>query len=228
MDEYVETAEPVGSESIVEKGSLGVSPATIRNEMAALTEQGYLNQPHTSAGRAPTPMGMRFYINDLMKEAGLPVKDEVEIKEALWDKRYHLHRLLKRATTELAAKTGSLAVATTEEGDIFYAGTANILDMPEFYDIDLTKTVLTMLDQNEMFAEIFDRAVGDEPVHVLLGEDIGRDYLNYCGLVFAQFGAGKRNAGNIGVIGPVRMRFERVIPTVRYFGDLLTELSNTW
>jgi heat-inducible transcriptional repressor len=163
-----------------------------------------------------------------MKEAGLAVKDEVQIKEALWDNRYHFHRLLKRATTELAAKTGALAIATTEEGDVYYAGAANILDMPEFYDIDLTKAVLMMVDRSDTLNDILDRAVGDESVHVLLGEDIGRDYLNFCGVVFSQFGAGKKNAGNIGVIGPVRMRFERVIPTVRYFGDLLTELSGTW
>lgn len=228
VEEYVESAEPVGSETIVSKYGLGVSPATIRNEMGDLTEMGYLNQPHTSAGRAPTPMGMRFYISELMKEAGLPVKDEVQIKEALWDNRYHFHRLLKRAASELATKTGALAIATTEEGDVYYAGAANILDMPEFYDIDLTKAVLMMVDRSDMLHDVLDRAVGNEPVHVLLGEDIGRDYLNYCGVVFAPFGAGKKNAGNIGVIGPVRMRFERVIPTVRYFGDLLTELSGTW
>ncbi|MDP2671869.1 MAG: hypothetical protein Q8P13_05465 [bacterium] len=228
IEDYIETAEPVGSESIVSKSNLGVSPATIRNEMAALTEMGYLNQPHTSAGRAPTPLGMRFYINELMKEAGLAVKDEVEIKEALWESRYQFHRLLKRAASELAAKTGALAVATTEEGDIYYAGAANILDMPEFYDIDLTRTVLSILDRADSLGEIFDRAVGDDPVHILLGDDIGREYLDYCGLVFAQYGAGKKNAGNIGIIGPVRMHFDRVIPTVRYFGDLLTELSATW
>ncbi len=228
VEEYVEKAEPVGSENVVGKYSLGVSPATIRNEMADLTELGYLQQPHTSAGRVPTPLGMRFYINELMKQAGLPVKDEVEIKESLWENRFHFHRLLKQATMELAAKTGSLAIATTEEGDVFYAGTANILDMPEFLDIDLTRAVLLTLDQREALASIFDRAVGNEPVHILLGEDLGREYLNYCGLVFSQFGAGKRNAGNIGVIGPVRMRFEKVIPTVRYFGSLLDELSSTW
>lgn len=100
--------------------------------------------------------------------------------------------------------------------------------MPEFNDIDLTRTVLLMLDRSEALSAILDRAVGDSSVHILLGEDIGRDYLEYCGVVFSQFGAGKRNAGNIGVIGPVRMHFERVIPTVRYFGDLLTELAGTW
>src|SRR4030065_1427914 len=83
IDEYIATAEPVGSEAIVEKYSLGVSPATVRNEMVVLTREGYLSQPHTSAGRSPTPMGLRFYIKELMKEQEVPVKDEVQIKEDL-------------------------------------------------------------------------------------------------------------------------------------------------
>src|SRR3989344_8630644 len=95
VDVYIETAEPVGSETIVAKTSLGVSPATIRNEMAALSEKGFLKQVHTSAGRIPTPTGLKFYINELMKEQSVPVKDEVSIKEALWDYRFQFQRLLR-------------------------------------------------------------------------------------------------------------------------------------
>lgn len=228
IDEYIENAEPVGSETIVEKYSLGVSPATVRNEMVTLTQEGYLKQPHTSAGRIPTPMGLKFYINGLMKETSLPVKDEVMIKESLWDQRFQFHKLLRQAARELSAQTGSLAVAYSEDGDVFYSGAANILDMPEFFDIDLTKSVLGMIDRYETIASIFDRAVGEEPVHILIGEELGQAYLDYCGVVFAPFGSGKKNAGVIGVIGPSRMRFNRVIPTVRYFGDLLSELSRNY
>src|SRR5690554_6516245 len=97
IDEYIESAEPVGSEFIVEKYSLGVSPATVRNEMVALTQSGYLKQPHTSAGRIPTSLGLKTYINELMKEADLPVKDEVTIKESLWEQRFQFHKLLRQA-----------------------------------------------------------------------------------------------------------------------------------
>jgi len=228
VDEYIETATPVGSESIVNKYKLGVSPATIRNEMADLIERGYLKQPHTSAGRIPTPTGLRFYISELMKEQEVPVKDEVQIKENLWDYRFQYPRLLKFATSELAEKTGSLALVVTEDGDIYHSGAANILDMPEFYDIDLTKTILTMLDRYEMLNEILSKAVGDEPIHILLGDELGFDYMEYAGMVFSPFGSGKKNAGVIGIVGPTRMRYYRVIPTVRYFGDLLTELSGSW
>src|SRR3989338_5141529 len=83
VEEYIEVAEPVGSEIIERKYDLGVSPATIRIEMGRLTEMGYLRQPHTSAGRAPTSMGMKFYIAELMKEKTLPIAAEVSIKDKM-------------------------------------------------------------------------------------------------------------------------------------------------
>ena len=131
IEEYISTAEPVGSENIVDKHSLGVSPATVRNEMARLTSEGFLKQPHTSAGRIPTPQGLKFYISELMKEQTVPVKDEVEIKEGLWDYRFHPHRLLKQATKELSEKLGTLAIVSTEEGDVYQSGAYSDLDIPE-------------------------------------------------------------------------------------------------
>jgi len=228
IDEYIETAEPVGSETLVSKYNLDVSPATVRNEMVALTNAGYLKQPHTSAGRIPTSAGLKFYIEGLMKETNLPVRDEVTIKESLWENRFQFHRLLRSAAKELAEKTNSLAIAYSEEGDVYYAGTSHMLEMPEFYDIDLTRSVLELIDRQEALSEIFDRAVGNSPVQVLLGDELGQSYLEYCGIVYSPFGSGKKNAGIIAVLGPSRMQFNRVIPTVRYFGDLLTEFSKGW
>jgi len=228
IDEYIATAEPVGSESIVHKYALSISPATVRNEMAHLIEEGFLKQPHTSAGRIPTAEGLKFYINTLMKEEAVPVKDEVAIKENLWDYRFHQHRLLGQAVKALAEKSGTIALAVTEDGDVYSAGQYQILDMPEFYDIDMTRSILMLLDRQEMLDRIIERAVGNEPVHALLGGDLGSEYLEYCGFVFAPFGSGKKNAGIIGVLGPARMSYPKVIPTVRYFGDLLTELVLNW
>src|SRR5258708_6464339 len=87
IEEYIETANPVGSETLEKKHSVSASPATIRNEMVRLTELGYLQKPHTSAGRIPTAMGMKFYVTQLMKEKELSVAEEVAMKEKLWDYR---------------------------------------------------------------------------------------------------------------------------------------------
>lgn len=81
VKEYIDTANPVGSETLEKKYDVGVSPATIRNEMAAMVKKGYLAKPHTSAGRIPTSKAMRLYVNELMKEKDLSVAEEVEAKE---------------------------------------------------------------------------------------------------------------------------------------------------
>src|SRR4030042_824607 len=116
IEEYVETAEPVGSETLEKKYSLGVSPATIRNEMAALTETGFLRQPHTSAGRVPTPTGFKIYIDRLMEEKKPSVTEEVAAKEAIWDYRHEYDRLLREATRALANPNQALAVVATKGG----------------------------------------------------------------------------------------------------------------
>lgn len=228
VEEYIETAEPVGSEAIDKKYKLGVSPATIRNEMAKLTELNYLKQPHTSAGRAPTAQGFKYYIQNLMEERELPIRDEVAVKERLWDERFQFDRLLRNLTRSLAEATGNLAVATTKEGDVYYAGASSILDMPEFYDIDTTKTVLSMMDRGDELISIFNRAVGEDPVKILMGEEMEVPFLEPVGMVFTYYDAGKQHSGVVAVIGPSRMSYPRVIPTIRYYGQLLSEMAHSW
>lgn len=227
IDEYINTAEAVGSSTLEKKyPNLGVSPATIRNEMADLTKLGYLKQLHTSAGRVPTPPALKLYVNKLMKLKDLSVTDEVGIKEKVMDKRDTFEKTLRQATKELALRTRELAIATDSQGNIFYSGTANILDMPEFFDIDLTKTVLTLLDEFDYLNKIF--ASAHEPgIHILLGSDFGPEYLESCGLIYTSFGEGK-NSGIIGIMGPYRCNYPVVIPTVQYFGDVLNELTKSW
>lgn len=228
VEEYIETAEPVGSETLEKKYSLGVSPATIRNEMIELTKEGYLRQPHTSAGRVPTPTGFKFYINQLMEEKKPSVTEEVAAKEAIWDYRHEFDRLLREATRALASQTRSLAVAATKGGDIYSAGYAHILDMPEFYDIDVTKSVLNLLDEFKALQSLFEKSYGDEPIHILLGEDLGQEFLEPCGMVFTHFEAGPKRSGNIGVIGPCRLNYPSIVPTIRYFGELISEMAKNW
>src|SRR3990172_3987700 len=97
IEKYIETAEPIGSETIEKEASLGVSPATIRNEMVRLTSLSYLKQPHTSAGRIPTSVGMKFYVDQLMEEKTLSLKDEVAIKEELSEAKDQFDQLLRHA-----------------------------------------------------------------------------------------------------------------------------------
>ena len=224
VEEYIESAEPIGSEVIERKSNLGVSPATIRIEMVRLTDEGYLRQPHTSAGRIPTSMGMKFYIAELMKEKQLPVTAEVSIKEKLWQERYKRERLLNEAVRALAQRCDMLGLATDNEGQLYWAGAANILDWPEFYDIDVTRFVLGLFDENPRLKEIIGRAVGSDPIHILFGEDMEFEYLKPTSFVFTKYDLDAEKNGIIGVIGPARMNFALVLPYVKYVRNLLSEV----
>ncbi|MDO8577033.1 MAG: hypothetical protein Q7R82_01690 [Candidatus Daviesbacteria bacterium] len=223
VEEYIESAEPIGSEVIEKKYNLGVSPATIRIEMVRLTDMGYLRQPHTSAGRTPTSMGMRFYIAELMKEKQLPVTAEVSIKEKMMPQRSKRERLIKEAVSALAQRLNMLGLAVDDEGVVYYAGAANILDWPEFYDIDVTRFVLSLFDENPRLQEIIGRAVGSDPIHILFGEDMEFEYLRSTSFVFTKYDVSEGKTGVVGVIGPARMNFPLVLPYVKYVRNLLNE-----
>jgi heat-inducible transcriptional repressor len=220
---YVKDGQPVGSENVEKSYSLGVSPATIRNEMVKLTDGGFLKQPHTSAGRIPTSMGFRVYISELMKEKDLPISAEVSIKENLWQSRYQENRLLKEAVRGLAHRCQMVSVATSSEGDIFYAGAANILDFPEFEDIDVARFVLSLFDEYPMLQGIIRQAQGPDPLHILFGEDLGYEYMMPTSFVFYKFVNPNGKEGMVGIIGPARMNFPVVIPYVRYTAVLIEQ-----
>lgn len=227
VDEYTETANPVGSETIDKKFNLGVSPATIRNEMLRLEDMGYLKQPHTSAGRIPTPMALKLYVSELLKEEELPVAEEVAVKERIWDVRHEMDKLLSESTKVLSEKTGNIGVAVTDKGDIYSAGYANVLKMPEFFDIDVTRTVLSMIESHDQMIKLFKKAVSDEPLHILLGDDLELENLYPCALVYIDFEAGPHR-GYLGVVGPARLNYSYVIPMLKHFNQLLEEIATTW
>jgi heat-inducible transcriptional repressor len=230
-EEFIDTAEPVGSENLEKKYNLGISSATIRNEMAALTQLGFLKKSHLSAGRAPTSMGLKYYVRNLMTPKNMSVSDEIGVKEKVWDYRNEFEKLLKETTRELAIKTRSLAISTTDQGGVYSFGASNLLEEPEFYNIDVTKTVLSLLDNPNFWFEIISKAginlaesVPGEVIHLLVGEDLGMEHLEPCGFIYQTYQAGPHR-GIMGVIGPARTHYQVVVPVVDYFAVLISSIS---
>jgi len=228
IEEYIETAEPVGSETLEKKHNLSASPATIRNEMVKLTKLGYIKKPHSSAGRVPTPAGLKLYVKQLMHEKEPSIAEGVALKEKVWNFRGKENHFLKELTKSLADKTKALAIAATNTGDIYCSGYANILDIPEFFDIDVTKNLLSIIDEFDYFDRLFSGTVGDEDVHVLLGEELGPKLQGPYGFVFTHYETPMHLSGEIGVLGPARLNYTYIIPTVRYFGNLIEEIAQGW
>jgi heat-inducible transcriptional repressor len=226
IEEYIATAEAVGSETLDKKFNLGVSPATIRNEMVRLTEMKLLKQSHTSGGRTPTPAALKFYVEHLMKTKEMSVAEEISVKEKIWDYRQEVDKLLREATKTLAENTKTLAITATKDGDLYFAGAANILDMPEFYDYELTHALFSALDRFDFWWDLLEKQTGQ--MEFLLGEDMGdKGVLAECGFIYHKFST-PHVSGAIGVVGPSRLNYSRLLPVVRYMGGLITEFTSAW
>lgn len=227
VEEYTSTGEAVGSDTLDKKYNLNVSPATIRNEMVRLEDLGYLKQPHTSAGRIPTPLALKLYVTELMSPQELPVTEEVAVKERIWDHRKKIEALLQESTRILSEKTGTIGVAITDDGEVYSSGYANVLALPEFYDIDVTRTVLSMIESHRDMTRIFGLMTDADPIHIIIGDDFGIENLYTCGMAYIDFTAGSVS-GHLGVIGPARLNYRYVMPMLSHMSSLINEISSKW
>jgi heat-inducible transcriptional repressor len=115
--DYIETAQPVGSKHVVERYHLDMSSATVRNELAALTEMGYLRQPHTSAGRVPTEEGYRFFVAQMMHQAELPAAIQQTITHQFYQARQDVEQWMTLAASILAHQSQGVSVITAPHAD---------------------------------------------------------------------------------------------------------------
>ncbi|MDH7476487.1 MAG: hypothetical protein QHH09_03390 [Microgenomates group bacterium] len=225
IQEYTETGEPVGSEILEKKYKLGISPATIRNEMVILAKKGYIRKSHFSSGRIPSAKGFRFYIQTLMPKKDLSTVDEVAYKNSIWDERGEIHRLLSQATKVLAKKTNLLSLAATDRGELFYAGVANLFNLPEFLDLNLSKTLFERLDEVDYWEKILEQVLHiDRDIFYFLDqEDFNDPIFETCACVFGEFKS-EKTKGIIGVVGPKRMSYDIITPQISYFSSLIESI----
>ena len=225
IQEYTNTGDAVGSDILDKKYSLGVSPATIRNDMVELAKKDYLKKEHFSSGRLPTAKAFRFYIQNIMEEKELSTADEVSYKSDIWDYRQEIHQFLLNATRVLAKKTNLMAVTTTNLGDVYYFGIDNILANREFRDIERVRSLFEQFDQDSFWSSIMHECqqVENKILFMFDNELIKEREDNLCASVFGEF-KGQTIDGVIGVFGPKRMRYETIVPSVRYFTQLINNI----
>ncbi len=223
IEEFIETAQPVGSDTIDKKFNIGVSPATIRNEMVYLTKQNYLDKPHVSGGRVPTPKAFRLYINELMREEELSVADEVSAKEKIWESRNRLDSLLRETSQALASRSKAIGLALTDDQILFHAGYANLLEMPEFFDIQVMKRVLAVIEQARLLEEIFSKGESFDKIQVVYGRELGEKELEPIGLMYVSVNALGHQC-RLGVLGSERFNYPYLIPMMKYFKSLIEQM----
>jgi heat-inducible transcriptional repressor len=223
IEEFIQTAEPVGSDTIDKKFSIGVSPATIRNEMVYLTNQGYLNKSHSSSGRVPTPLAMKLYVNELMREKELSVADEVSAKEKMWQSREQLDHLLQETARVLAERAHALGVAMAPDRRLYHAGYANLLQMPEFYDINVMRHVLTLIEEVNLLEEIFEAGGQTNSVQVVYGQELGNRYLQPLGVIHMRIQTGEQTC-HVALLGSSRFDYAYIMPLMKYCRGLIEEM----
>lgn len=323
IEDYIVTAEPVGSRTITRRHPMALSPATVRNVMADLEEMGFLASPHTSAGRIPTDKAYRFYVNSLLSVRNIGREEQEEIlrrcsvagkdmaevlketsrmlsstshymgivvaprfdanvfrqiefvklgsrrllailvsqngtvqnriiesdedvpAEDLVRMSNYLNELLQGLTIaqvrskilqemqsdkakydRLMANALALSNKTVDEDDteVFIEGQVNIFDQPEFADVAKMKEIFRTFEKKSTILQLFDRAIAAEGVQIYIGSESRLNEMPGMSLITSTYVTGQNTLGVLGVVGPTRMGYGKVIPIVDYTAKLVSRL----
>lgn len=221
VKEYIKTAEPVGSEFLVKKYRLKFSPATIRVEMADLTEEGYLFQPHTSAGRVPTDKGYRFFV-DQLKENGLSQSQQNLFKEMIRRVRAD-HQLIKETAKLISSISSNLGICGFLDLEDFQSsGLTFLLKEPEFVKTNKIREILEIYDSLDREIEkVFNQI--ENGVQIFIGKENLIKDLNNLSLVVSRCRS-KNKKGIVGVLGPKRMDYAKNIALIDFTKNLLNKI----
>lgn len=320
VDDYIMTASPVGSRTVSKRSDMGLSPATIRNEMSDLTELGFLEQPHTSAGRIPSEKAYRLYVNHMMDSAKLtdeeadyikrhldtrvhevgevirqtarvlsdmtnytsmvlvpqfsslkvkrisliPVSDgtamavvvtdtgvtknamiripeslspdDVEKISKLITRKldgYRLSEAVEKVLPQIRSEVGEQADAVCEmlediersmsETDVEVVGASNILDYPEYSDAAKARSFLTEVESGNYLQKVLTDA-SDVEMSVRIGTENDNPDMQDCSVVTVTYKAGGKNIGTMGVVGPTRMDYGKVMAVLKYLSSSLSDI----
>lgn len=207
IDQFIGTASPVGSVRLLQEGGFSVSSATIRHEMALLEDQGYLEQPHVSAGRVPTAKGYRMYVKEFM-EPSLHEK-RVQRKFGLLKEQYVQRKDQERvyeAVAFLAHMIPNVAFATVpHKHHVYYLGLSNTLRQPEFRSDPLLASGVVEILENRL-ASLLEKVPIDEKVRYYIGGADLLPQLQSCSLMVLEYRL-RNFQGVLGVMGPMRMDY---------------------
>lgn len=322
IDDYILTAIPVGSRTISKKYEMGLSSATIRNEMSDLEDLGYLDQPHVSAGRIPSAKAYRLYVDQLLQNGSIRTGDAADVRAYFTNRAQQMEDVISRAAQALSGLThytslvmspkgaelrirtlqlvpvssqSALLVIVTDGGimrdsvirvgsemdsDALYAvsrtlterlsghtlsealtliketerdmqaerqvlsgvaefldavdseggkakltlgGASNILNFPEYSDVEKARCFLSVLETKDKLLKLMENH-GEMAFTVRIGPETGIPELEDCSLVTATYRLSDNTHGTIGVIGPTRMQYGRVLSVLSAMGKQLTDL----
>lgn len=219
VEVHIEHAEPVSSTFVVENFDLGVSPATVRNDMVALETAGYIYHPHVSAGRVPTEAGYRYYLANFLQDRPQPsARRKLEEAAALpQDFEMVLHGIAE----ELVALSGEMAVVSFGPRQSYYLGVSNLFAKPDFNDVAMLQSLSLCLDGFERALAHVANELNDEP-RIYLGatNPFGKEISS----LLIRYTLPTQQTGVLGIVGPMRMDYGRNRHLLSIAHELLNEL----
>ncbi|MBU8905630.1 heat-inducible transcriptional repressor HrcA [Desertibacillus haloalkaliphilus] len=322
VDDYIRSAEPVGSRSISKREDISYSPATIRNEMADLEELGFLDKPHSSAGRIPSQRGYRYYVDHLLMPHYLSDTELVDIKKLFAEKIDEVEQLIQQSAKVLSSLTSyisivlgpemfetrlkhlqiiplthetAVAIIVTDTGHVenqtitipggieladlemvvnilndhlkgvplndlnkrlntevaavlrshignvnhvmsmlnrtlkpeksekvFYGGKTNLLMQPEFRDIEKVRLLLNILEEDDLVHQLF--RSNSAGINVKIGQENNLEAIDNCSIITASYSIAGKHMGTVGILGPTRMEYPRVIGILDHISKDLTKV----
>ncbi len=211
IKEYMRTAQPVSSGILVEKYNLDISPATVRNKMMELEEEGYIFQPHTSSGRVPTELAYGLMIKDVLGGKKSDKLKETNIK-ALEEVFNHDEASLKKTAKKIAELSDGAVFWAFHKNDLYYTGLSNLFSQPEFKEVDAVQDFSVVIDRmEEIIDDIFEELEKGE--QILIGSK--NPFGNFLSTVLVKYTKNSRT-GILGIVGPMRMDYCHNLALIKF------------
>ena len=220
IEQYAEIAAPVGSVTLAKL--FGVSSATIRSEMAKLEEMGFIEAPHTSAGRIPTDKGYRFYVNGITDAQMTELPSGIDRSARAIEAHVNSHfdksdRAIRSAVDSLVELTGNFGFASFGE-HLYMNGMTQLFSQPEFAGGDHVQAIARLIDNIEPWLA---EAAPNQPLNVFIGSENPIGKSSGATLIISKFRSQFSDDSYIGVIGPTRQNYRRTMELVRRTGAML-------
>ncbi len=219
VEEYIENASPVGSLEIAEKYFPDLSSATIRNGMARLEEQGLITQPYTSAGRIPTEIGYRAYVNDFVREIKVSNKDKKELEDLDLNTFPFSVKNLAKKISDLSSCAVMVAFS---DSDIYYTGISNLFSQPEFNISGWAYSMSGIIDSLDRILTKLYYQIDDCP-KILIGSE--NPFGNLASTIVIKSEINNKNQILLGILGPLRMDYQKNLGLIDYGIQIVSKLK---
>lgn len=219
VKENCDSCQPVASADLAKKYNFGVSAPTIRNEMQELEKQGYITQPHTSAGRMPTDKGFRFFVNELMERVKLTLKEQDTLKRELI-KLQMAHMEMGRRLAKLVSEHSQSASFAVFENEISTMGLSNILSNPALPAED-AKEIARFFDNIDEHADKMIAEYSEKGPKTIIGKEIELSKTSDYSMIVSGLQLPDGKKGVIGLVGPKSMKYQKNLSLMEYISKLL-------